>query len=130
MTEMMAVLLYNDWFRIRTTTYIYLDSLVCTVLSIQIRVIILCKRSVNFKKGFLRSSISSKKRTKILCILVKMNPSIHFLEGIDDTINHFETNLPLLGISQNMNKRVGSNKRGGRIFFSNFNKRVDSNKSR
>ena len=43
----------------------------------------------------MRSSISSKKRTKTIRILVKTNSFVRFLEEIDDPINLFEINLPL-----------------------------------
>ena len=39
---------------------------------------------------------SSKKRPKTRRILVKTNSFVRFLEEIDDPINHFEINLPLI----------------------------------
>ena len=49
-------------------------------------------------KSFLRSSISSKKRTKTRRSVVKTNSFIRFLEEIDDTKNHFEITWPLVRI--------------------------------
>ena len=43
----------------------------------------------------MRSSISSKKRTKTSRILVKTNSFVRFLEEIDDPKNHFEITWPL-----------------------------------
>ena len=66
-----------------------------------------------FRKVFLRSSISSKKRTKTIRILVKTNSFVRFLEEIDDPINHFEIKLPLtatvLPIAQSAHYTISEN---------------------
>ena len=70
-----------------------------------------------FQNAFLESSISSKKRTKTCCILVKMNSFVRFLEEFTACQFAFEIYWPLHGTVQIFLESVNFSVSGTSDFF-------------